>query len=135
MEAIRDYFLAKGDTGAATLVSVMAYLGVRPPQEATALRWEDWNANLRVSRRNAYGTIVEATKTGQARTISVPEPVRADLAAWRLATPHSEGLIFPAGTAAYGRRRPGITGGVATSTRQPRRPASRPTPTHCGIPP
>ena len=38
---------------------------------------------------------MEATKTGEARTISVPEPVRADLAAWKLATPHSGGLIFP----------------------------------------
>ena len=83
----------------AVLVSVLAYVGLRPG-EAQALRWSDvGERTLLVERSNDDGTI-KATKTGRSRAARLMTPVRADLTAWRLASgrPADDALVFPAST-------------------------------------
>ena len=80
----------------ATLVSVLAYVGLRPG-EALALRWRDIGAaTVLIERANDDGAI-KRTKTGRARSARLMAPVRADLQAWRLASgrPGDEALVFP----------------------------------------
>jgi integrase len=95
VEAIRDYYLDHDDLGSATLVSVLAYVGIRP-QDALALEWRDDTGRLTVSKKNVDGKIMAGTKTGDGynRTVYVPAQVRADLMDWREAAPNST-LIFP----------------------------------------
>lgn len=72
----------------ATLVAVLAYAGLRPG-EALALMWGNVAANT---------LVVNASKTGQRRTVRLLAPLAADLAAWKLASPattHGD-LVFPA---------------------------------------
>ncbi|MBE2317805.1 tyrosine-type recombinase/integrase family protein [Solirubrobacter sp. CPCC 204708] len=71
----------------ATLISVLAYAGLRP-QEALALRWRD------IGERT---TVINASKTGQRRNVRLLEPLREDLDAWRKAQPNvrEDGLVFP----------------------------------------
>lgn len=67
----------------ATLISVLAYAGLRPG-EALALRWEDVRERtLLVERALSLGE-VKTTKTGEARTVRLLAPLAQDLAAWRL---------------------------------------------------
>ena len=80
----------------ATLVSVLAYVGIRPG-EALALRWGDiGKATVLVERANDDGA-VKRTKTGRARSAKLLAPVRNDLMAWRLASGHpaDDALVFP----------------------------------------
>jgi integrase len=75
-------------------VSVLAYVGLRPG-EALALRWSDIGlATVLVERANDDGA-VKRTKTGRSRSARLMAPVRADLAAWRLASA-DDALVFPA---------------------------------------
>jgi integrase len=71
----------------ATLISVLAYAGLRP-QEALALRWRD------VGERTI---MINAQKTGQRRNVRLLAPLREDLEAWRAAqdSPEADGLVFP----------------------------------------
>lgn len=71
----------------ATLVSVLAYAGLRP-HEARALRWEHV--------RDRTLLVAAAGKTGQ-RTVRLLEPLAADLTAWRLAcgSPSPDSYVFP----------------------------------------
>ena len=57
----------------ATLISVLAYAGLRP-QEALGLRWRD------VGERTL---LINAPKTGQRRNVRLLAPLREDLDAWR----------------------------------------------------
>jgi integrase len=77
----------------ATLVSVLAYAGLRPG-EALDLRWGD------VLDRTL---LVSAPKTGRRRNVRLLGPLAADLAAWRLASgrPSPKSFVFPS---AVGRR-------------------------------
>ena len=95
VEAIRGYYLDLGDLGSATLVSVLAYIGIRP-QDALALEWRDDKGRLTVNKKNVDGQIKYGTKAGDLynRTVYVPDQVRADLMAWREEIPHAT-LIFP----------------------------------------
>jgi integrase len=71
----------------ATLVSVLAYAGLRP-FEALRLTWGH------VQQRTV---VVNATKTDTRRTVRLLAPLAADLAEWRLAS-HRTGpadLVFP----------------------------------------
>ncbi len=80
----------------AVLVSVLAYVGLRPG-EALALRWSDvGERTLLIERANDDGR-PKRTKTGQARSARLMAPVRADLRAWRLASgrPGDHELVFP----------------------------------------
>jgi integrase len=71
----------------ATLVSVMAYAGLRPA-EALRLTWGDVRETT---------LLVEAPKTNTARTVRLLGPLAADLREWRLASgrPSARSLIFP----------------------------------------
>ena len=71
----------------ATIVSVLAYAGLRP-EEATSATWGD------ISGRTLH---VHASKTEPARTIKLLPPLAQDLAEWRLASsrPPDDALVFP----------------------------------------
>lgn len=83
VEAIRRYYLDLDDPGSAALVSVLAYVGVRP-QAALALRREDVGERLTVVGRNVDGRILPGSKTSarRRRALYLPEPVRVDLDNW-----------------------------------------------------
>lgn len=81
----------------ATLVSVLAYAGLRPG-EALALRWGDVRERTILVQRasDGYGG-VKTTKTRSVRTVRLLAPLAADLRAWRLASgrPDDGALVFP----------------------------------------
>ena len=94
VEGLRNWYLERNDLGSATLVSVLAYIGLRP-QDALALSWSDFDAELHVDKKNVAGEIVPGSKTGDSeRWAYIPGPVRDDLDAWRDYAPESA-LIFP----------------------------------------
>lgn len=101
IEAMRAYLLVNGSEQPrrdATLVSVLAYAGLRPG-EALALRWGDVRENtLLIQRSVSYGE-EKATKTNASRAVRLLDPLRRDLAEWRLASgrPVDDALVFPAG--------------------------------------
>ena len=84
----------------ATLVSLLAYAGLRPG-EATCARWAD------LGERTLH---VQASKTGRARVVRLYAPLVADLAEWRMACgrPAERALIFPCEQVAQSRRRQSI---------------------------
>src|SRR3954466_9656275 len=96
---MRAYLLAGGSARPqrdATLVSVLAYAGLRPG-EALALRWGDVRENtILVERALSLGAEAD-TKTTAHRTVRLLAPLRADLAEWRLASgrPSEAALLFP----------------------------------------
>jgi integrase len=81
-----------------TLVSVLAYTGLRPG-EALALRWADvGKTTLRVERAlSLCDSSEQGTKTDTSRTVQLLAPVKADLTAWRLRSgrPAKTALVFP----------------------------------------
>lgn len=80
----------------ATLMAVLAYAGLRPG-EALALRWKDVReGTLLVERALSLGE-EKGTKTGQARSVTLLDPLRLDLAEWRMASgrPAGDSLVFP----------------------------------------
>jgi integrase len=87
VEALRRHFVAAEGLRDATLVSVLAYAGLRPG-EALGLTWRA------VGNRTL---VVKAKKTGQRRSVRLLGPVKSDLAAWRLASrrPDDRALVFP----------------------------------------
>jgi len=95
VERLRLYFLDSGDQGSAALVSVLAYIGVRP-QDALALAWSDLGERLAVTKKNTGGKIEEGSKTGTAyrRTVFVPPIIQAELLDWKDALGDAE-LVFP----------------------------------------
>jgi integrase len=108
----------------ATLLSVLAYAGLRP-SEALAPRWHDVRAQtLLVERSLSLGEEVD-TKTRSHRTVRLLEPLSEDLMAWRAVAGGGE-LLFPGrdgepwSLPAYSR------GAVARSSSPPTRPASSP---------
>jgi integrase len=80
----------------ATLVSVLAYAGLRPG-EALALTWADIRERTINVERAADDGEIKATKTGNRRSARLMAPVKTDLAAWRLASgrPADDALVFP----------------------------------------
>jgi integrase len=96
VEEIRRLLLARRRLRDATLVSVLAYAGLRPG-EALALRWGDiGERTILVDRAVALGD-VKGTKTGRRRSVRLLAPLAADLAEWRLASrrPDETALVFP----------------------------------------
>ena len=80
----------------ATLVSVLAYAGLRPG-EALALTWADvGKRTILVERSVALGEVKE-TKTGKSRSVRLLTPLRSDLKKlrMRLGRPGDEELVFP----------------------------------------
>jgi integrase len=96
VEVIRDWLLHQRLVRDATLVSVLAYAGLRPG-EALALTWAHVRERtLLVERAVSFGTI-ESTKTGRHRTVPLVGPLAQDLAEWRLhaGRPEPDALVFP----------------------------------------
>jgi integrase len=97
VESIRHTFLAEDRRLDATLVSMLAYTGLRP-QEAHALCWHHIRQRtLLVEQRVANGTIRRSTKTRWNRTVRLLGPVTQDLLEYRLWTgnPNPDELVFP----------------------------------------
>jgi integrase len=84
---MRASFLEAGHLGHATLISLMAYVGLRP-REALDLRWE-------MVDRNRLILPAELTKGRMARSPDIPRAVIADIGRWRLACGGLGGLVFP----------------------------------------
>ena len=80
----------------ATLLSVLAYAGLRP-QEALALRWGDVRLRTLLIQRAASLGQEKDTKTRAHRTVRLLGPLREDLLAWQLRSgrPDEEALVFP----------------------------------------
>jgi integrase len=98
VEEIRARLLVQGRLRDATLVSVLAYAGLRPG-EALALAWEHVrDSTILIERANSNGEIKD-TKTEMMRTVTLLAPLTADLAQWRLASgrPDGSSLVFPNG--------------------------------------
>ena len=97
IEDVRALLLRSGGLRDATLVSVLAYAGLRPG-EALALRWADVREQTLVIEKAVSMGIEKATKTGQTRTVRLLAPLSIDLAEWRLrcGRPHERELVFPA---------------------------------------
>jgi len=80
----------------ATLLSVLAYAGLRPG-EALGLRWGDIRERtILVQRSISLGEEAD-TKTRQHRTVRLLAPLAADLRSWRMAAgrPRNNELVFP----------------------------------------
>lgn len=97
VEAMRTYFLERGSKVNAALISVLAYGGLRPPQETHALMWSDLDGDrLTLRRRNVYGKIERGLKAKkEQRTVLLPRAVTVELAELHLALGRPVGLIFP----------------------------------------
>ena len=96
VEQIRAHLLRQRRHLDATLVSALAYAGLRPG-EALALTWADVRENtLLVDKALALGE-VHATKTGRTRTVRLLKPLAADLAEWRIGSgrPERHEPVFP----------------------------------------
>lgn len=128
VEQIRRAMLADDDEYSATLVSVMAYAGLRPA-EATALMWEHIGERTILVEQASGDDDAKATKTGAIRTVRLLDPVRDDLASWRAtSSPRADSdLIFPrAGGRAWSdddyknwRRRKFVPAGATVGTKRP----------------
>jgi len=99
IERLRAHLLRQGrerDVRDATLVSVLAYAGLRPG-EALALTWGDIrDSTILVDKALALGQVKD-TKTRRTRAVRLLKPLVADLAQWRMASgrPGAEALFFP----------------------------------------
>lgn len=95
IEEMRHALLAVGRIRDATLLSVLAYAGLRPG-EALALPWSNVRGRtLLVNGAVSLGVLAD-TKTRRSRTVTVLTPLAQDLAEWRLqAGRPADGLVFP----------------------------------------
>ena len=96
VEGMRDWLLRRGLVRDATLVSVLAYAGLRPG-EALALTWAHVRGRtMLVEAAVSIGTISE-TKTRRRRTVRLLPELAHDLNEWRLHSgrPDSRALVFP----------------------------------------
>lgn len=96
VERIRAHLIDRGRVRDATLVSVLAYAGLRPG-EALALTWAHVRERtILVERAVALGE-VKTTKTARTRTVRLLAPLGADLREWRIGQgrPADESLVFP----------------------------------------
>jgi integrase len=84
------------DTRDATLLSVLAYAGLRPG-EALGLRWGDVRERTILIQRSISLGEEADTKTRQHRTVRLLAPLAADLRSWRMAAggPDDDQLVFP----------------------------------------
>lgn len=97
VEAVRAALMRSDHFGDATLVSVLAYAGLRP-QEALALEWRHIrDRTLVVEQKNVNGELIAGQKTRRPpRTIDLISPLRSALLEWRMRRGNpASGLVFP----------------------------------------
>lgn len=109
VEAIRTELLSRGKPWAATLISVIAYSGLRAPEEVLALQWRHvGRQTILVEQHNEDGEIVAGQKVRSRppRAVDLVAPLRQDLAEWRMASgrPAANSLVFPRADSAPWRR-------------------------------
>ena len=87
---------AVAGTRDATLISVLAYAGLRPG-EALALQWRDVREQTILIERALSLGQEDDTKTDAHRTVRLLSPLAADLREWRLRSgrPGAQRLVFP----------------------------------------
>jgi integrase len=97
IERMRAWLLQRGQHRDAVLLSVLAYAGLRPG-EALALTWAHVRERTLLVEEAVSHGVIQATKTGQTRTVRLLKPLASDLAEWRLACrrPASDVLLFEA---------------------------------------
>jgi integrase len=98
VEAIRAQFRARGKPYAATIVSLVAYQGLRIPEEVLGLEVRHVRRNtLLVEQRNIDGELVPRQKVRgfQPRAVDLVEPVRRDVAEHLVTHGIREGALFP----------------------------------------
>ena len=97
VEDVRASLLRCNRLADATLVSALAYAGLRPG-EALALRWADVQEQTLVIEKAVSLGVEKTTKTRQTRTVRLLAPLATDLAEWRLRSgrPDDRELVFPA---------------------------------------
>jgi integrase len=96
VETMRALLLAQGHVRDATILSLLAYAGLRPG-EALGLRWsciQEWT--ILVEAAVVDGEL-GPTKTRRARTVRLLKPLARDLAEWRMrcGRPPDDALVFP----------------------------------------
>jgi integrase len=96
VEAIRAWLFERKLLRDATLLSVLAYAGLRPG-EALGLTWSHVRERTLLVEAAVSVGVVGATKTRRRRTVRLLPPLGADLAEWRLRAgrPPDEALVFP----------------------------------------
>ena len=96
VEALRAILVRDDRLGDATLISVLAYAGLRPG-EALALRWKHIATKSIVVEGAVSNGRHKDTKTGKVRSVRLLAPLADDLRAWRAASTHDtdDDLIFP----------------------------------------
>ena len=98
VERLRRHLLAEGRLRDATLVSVLAYAGLRP-EEALALEWRHVREKtLLVEQALSDGRLKEQKNRRPPRTVDLLPALRKDLAEWKLACgrPADTQLLFTA---------------------------------------
>jgi integrase len=95
VELMRRVLLEHDHLRDATMLSVLAYAGLRPG-ECLALRWSDLGRKtISVSRGISLGNEKD-TKTHRNRVVRLLDSLRDDLHAWReFSSPDDDALIFP----------------------------------------
>ena len=101
-EAVERIRAGLGRRGA-TLVSALAYAGLRP-SEALSLRWRDVSERfLSVDGSSTDAGPQQHTRTGKRRTVRLLRPLAEDLREWRGVSSHPDAhdLVFPHRTQHY----------------------------------
>lgn len=102
VEAMREFLVAEGKHRDASLVSVLAYAGLRPA-EALGLDWDHIRKNTILVERSASFGEITRTKTGKTRSVKLLPALRHDLNEWRMRSETmGTGLVFPSSTKATG---------------------------------
>jgi integrase len=90
--------LERGGLRNATIISLLAYAGLRP-SELLALTWGAIRGRtLLIERATDDGEIKSTKGSGRARTVRLLGPLATDLAEWRMSRgrPDDDKLVFPA---------------------------------------
>jgi integrase len=98
VETIRSWLVEHDKLYAAAMVSVIAYQGLRAPEELLAVEVRHVRERtLLVEQRNIDGEIVAGQKVRgfHPRAIDLLDPVKHDLREYLLATGIRSGLVFP----------------------------------------
>lgn len=90
VERLRMWFLDRGLLGDATLISLLAYAGLRPLSEGVCVEWRDYSRGVLTVQPNRK-------RGAKRREIRVLEPLAEDLAHWRQRSGRIGGLILPHG--------------------------------------